>query len=131
VKTSTKVLCSNRTSRIIYCMVQPRDLPKDLDSLTALVIEQQVSLKAKDFEIEHLRPQVARLRNLKFGQSSERFEGTVDQLHLAKAVASMPQGMLAGLMRRNGESWGELLLRLDAAVVQSVVENRVINDLQR
>jgi transposase len=63
-------------------MAQMRDLPKDLDSLTKLVIEQQVTLKAKDFEIEHLRLQVARLRNLKFGQSSERFEGTVDQLHL-------------------------------------------------
>src|SRR3981189_3502944 len=64
-------------------MAQARDLPKDLDSLTKLVIEQQVTLKAKDFEIEHLRLQVARQRNLKFGQSSERFEGTVDQLHLA------------------------------------------------
>jgi hypothetical protein len=63
-------------------MAQTRDLPKDLDSLTKLVIEQQVTLKAKDFEIEHLRLQVARLRNLKFGQSSERFEGAVDQLHL-------------------------------------------------
>lgn len=47
----------------------------------------------------------------------------------AAAVAAMPKGMLAGLMRRNGESWGDLLLRLDAAIVQSVVENRVINDL--
>jgi len=47
----------------------------------------------------------------------------------AAAVASMPQGMFAGLMRRNGESWGNLLLRLDEAVMQSVVENRVISDL--
>jgi hypothetical protein len=64
-------------------MAQPRDIPKDLDSLTALVIEQHVSFKAKDFEIEHLRLQVAGLRNLKLGQSSERFEATLDQLHLA------------------------------------------------
>jgi transposase len=63
-------------------MAQARDIPKDLHHLTQLVIEQQVSLKAKDFEIEHLRLQVARLRNLKFGQSSERFEGAVDQLPL-------------------------------------------------
>jgi hypothetical protein len=48
----------------------------------------------------------------------------------AAAVASMPQGMRAGLMRRDGESWGNLLLRLDEAVMQSVVENRVISDLQ-
>ena len=47
----------------------------------------------------------------------------------AGLYASMPQGMFAGLMRRNGESWGNLLLRLDEAVVKSVVENRVISDL--
>jgi hypothetical protein len=48
----------------------------------------------------------------------------------AAAVASMPQGMLAGRMRRDGESWGNLLLRLDEAVMPSIVENRVICDLQ-
>lgn len=55
--------------------------------------------------------------------------GAVDAIPAA-AIASMPQGMLAGLMRRNGESWNDLLLRLDAAVVQSIVENRVIGDLR-
>jgi hypothetical protein len=55
--------------------------------------------------------------------------GAVDAIPAA-AIASMPQGMLAGLMRRNGESWNELLLRLDEGVMQSVVENRVISDLQ-
>ena len=48
--------------------------------------------------------------------------GAVGEIRAA-AVASMPQGMLAGLMRRNGESRGNLLLRLDEAVMQSVVEN--------
>lgn len=47
----------------------------------------------------------------------------------AAAVASMPKGMMAGLMRREGESWGDLLLRLNEAVLQSVVENRVISEL--
>jgi hypothetical protein len=41
----------------------------------------------------------------------------------------MPKGMMAGLMRREGESWGDLLLRLNEAVMQSVVENRVVNEL--
>lgn len=45
--------------------------------------------------------------------------GAVDEIP-AVAVARMPQGMLAGLVRRNGESWGNLLLRLDEAVMQSV-----------
>src|ERR1700683_2066069 len=71
-------------------MVQARDLPKYTDTPTKLVIEQQVSLKAKGFEIERL--QVARPRNLKFGQSSERFEGTLDQLNLAidRSGATVP-----------------------------------------
>jgi hypothetical protein len=47
----------------------------------------------------------------------------------AAAVASTPQGILAGLMRRNGESWGNLLLRLNEAIMQSIVKNRVIRDL--
>jgi hypothetical protein len=47
------------------------------------------------------------------------------------AAAAMPGGMLAGLVRRQGESWNALLRRLDEAVMQSVVENRVINEMQR
>jgi hypothetical protein len=37
--------------------------------------------------------------------------------------------MLAGLMRRENESWPDLLVRLNAAVMQSVVDGRVINEL--
>jgi hypothetical protein len=48
----------------------------------------------------------------------------------AAAIATMPAGMLAGLMRRENESWPDLLLRLNAAVMQSVVDGRVINELQ-
>jgi hypothetical protein len=47
----------------------------------------------------------------------------------AAAVASMPKGMLAGLMRREDESCGDQLLRLNEAVMQSVVEDRVISEL--
>lgn len=47
----------------------------------------------------------------------------------AAAVATMPAGMLAGLMRRDNESWPDLLIRLNAAVMQSVVDGRVINEL--
>jgi hypothetical protein len=53
--------------------------------------------------------------------------GAVGETPIAD-VASMPQGMLAGLMRRNGERWGNLLLRLDEAVMQCLAENRVIGD---
>jgi hypothetical protein len=38
----------------------------------------------------------------------------------------MPAGMLAGLPRREGERW-DLLPRLNAAAMQSVVDGHVIN----
>jgi len=47
----------------------------------------------------------------------------------AVAIAMTPKGMLVSLMRRQGESWPQLLIRLDATVVQAVIEDRIINDL--
>jgi hypothetical protein len=41
-----------------------------------------------------------------------------------------PKGMLVGLMRRNGESRPEFLVRLDATVAHAVVEDRIISELQ-
>jgi hypothetical protein len=46
--------------------------------------------------------------------------GAVSEIRAA-AVVSMPQGMLAGLMRRDGESWGNLLLRLAPGSVLRLV----------
>jgi hypothetical protein len=40
------------------------------------------------------------------------------------------RGMLADLLRRENESWPDLLLRLNAAVMQCVVDGRVINELR-
>jgi transposase len=65
-------------------------LPRTVKALTRIVRERDLTIKAKDFEIEHLRLQVARLRRLKFGQSSERFIGEVEQLTLlGETKASM------------------------------------------
>lgn len=47
------------------------------------------------------------------------------------AAVVKPAGMLAGLVRRGSETWNGLLHRLDDAVMQAVVENRVINEMQR
>ena len=41
----------------------------------------------------------------------------------------MPSGMLAALVRRKGETLPQILQRLDAAIVQAVLENRVINEM--
>lgn len=43
--------------------------------------------------------------------------------------ALMPTGMLAALVRRKGETLPQILQRLDAALVQAVVENRIINEM--
>lgn len=45
------------------------------------------------------------------------------------AIAAMPTGMLAALVRRKGETLPQILQRLDAALVQAVLENRVINEM--
>jgi transposase len=70
-------------------MDEAREIPTDTESLKQLVIEQRGTIKAKDFEIEHLRLQVARLRRMKFGQSSERFIGDVQQLALLNGEAAV------------------------------------------
>jgi hypothetical protein len=41
----------------------------------------------------------------------------------------MPAGMLTGLARRDGKRWEDLLLRLNDAVMQVVVDGHVINEL--
>lgn len=46
------------------------------------------------------------------------------------AVAAMPKGMLAALVRRPGETIPQILQRLDAALVQAVSENRVISEFE-
>ncbi len=56
--------------------------------------------------------------------------GAIGELPAA-AVAITPKGMLVGLALREGETWPELVLRLDATVVQAVVEDRIINELHR
>jgi hypothetical protein len=49
----------------------------------------------------------------------------------AAATASMPAGMLAGLVRKDGERWEDMLVRLNDAVMNAVVEGYQINDLHR
>jgi hypothetical protein len=46
------------------------------------------------------------------------------------AIAAMPAGMLAALVRRKGETLPQILQRLDAALEQAVIENRVINEMK-
>lgn len=65
------------------------DLPADPDALRAFALACQGALKAaeaavhvKAREIEKLRWQIARLRRMQFGRSSERITRQIEQLEL-------------------------------------------------
>jgi len=72
------------------------ELPRDIESLHALIAAQGVELAAKDaelasareglkskaLEIEKLKVQLARLRRMTFGRSSERLASQIEQLEL-------------------------------------------------
>ncbi len=58
-------------------------LPDDVTALRAIVAAQAAELLAKDSLIGTLRLQLARLRRMQFGRSSERLDSAVAQLELA------------------------------------------------
>jgi transposase len=67
-----------------------RPLPSDIESLQRLVIEQQAALEAakstllsRDVEIEKLKIELARLKRMQFGRSSEQLDYTIAQLELS------------------------------------------------
>ncbi len=55
-------------------------LPDDLESLKRLVLEQEALLATRDLEIERLKIQLATLRRMRFGRSSEQLESEIAQL---------------------------------------------------
>ena len=60
-----------------------RSLPADIESLQRLVIEQQAALLSRDVEIEKLKIQLARLKRMQFGRSSEQLDESIAQLELS------------------------------------------------
>jgi transposase len=58
------------------------DLPDDIDTLKRLIIESQTKLAERDYEIEHLKLLIAKLRRLQFGRSSEKLDAKIGQLEL-------------------------------------------------
>lgn len=64
-------------------------LPNDIEQLKQLVIEQRAALQqaqeqlhSRQLEIEHLKLQIARLKRLQFGRSSEQLDQQIAQLEL-------------------------------------------------
>jgi hypothetical protein len=58
-------------------------LPDDAGALRAIVLAQAAALADQRALIERLRLQLARLRRMQFGRSSERLATEADQLELA------------------------------------------------
>ena len=58
------------------------DLPDDIDELKRRLIAAEAGLLAKTLEAEKLKFELARLKRMSFGQSSERIEREIEQLEL-------------------------------------------------
>jgi hypothetical protein len=58
-------------------------LPSDVEGLQRLVREQQAQLLSRDVLIEQLKLQLARLKKMKFGRSSEQLDAQIAQLELS------------------------------------------------
>jgi transposase len=58
-------------------------LPSDVESLQRLVRAQQAQLLSRDVLIEQLKLQLARLKKMKFGRSSEHLDAQIAQLELS------------------------------------------------
>lgn len=66
-----------------------QDLPDDVEALRALLIERDTELSAlratvrhRDLQIEKLKLQLAKLRRMQFGRSSEKLAQQIEQLEL-------------------------------------------------
>jgi transposase len=64
-------------------MPRPASLPSDVESLQRLVREQQAQLLSRDVLIEQLKLQLARLKKMKFGRSSEQLDAQIAQLEFS------------------------------------------------
>jgi transposase len=58
-------------------------LPDDIDDLKRLLGLAYAALQAKSLEVEKLKLQLAKLRRMQFGRSSEKLQQAADQLELA------------------------------------------------
>ena len=63
--------------------LEPALLPDDAEALRAIVLAQHAEIAGQRELIGRLRLQLARLRRMRFGRSSERVSAEADQLELA------------------------------------------------
>jgi transposase len=78
----------------------PPNLPDDVESLKQLILEQRALLLSRQVEIDKLKVQLARLRRLHFGRSSEQLAHTIAQLELSLEELEASETMLASAAHR-------------------------------
>ena len=76
-------------------MHAPPNLPDDVESLKQLILEQRALLLTRQVEIDKLKVQLARLRRLHFGRSSEQLAHSIAQLELSLEELEASETMLA------------------------------------
>jgi len=75
----------------------PSDLPNDIDSLKRLILEQRAALLSRQLEIDKLKLQLARLRRMHFGRSSEQLDQHIAQLELSLEELEASEAVLAAV----------------------------------
>jgi transposase len=73
----------------------PPNLPDDVESLKQLIVEQRTLLLSRQIEIDKLKVQLARLRRLHFGRSSEQLAHSIAQLELSLEELETSETMLS------------------------------------
>jgi transposase len=69
--------------RVLSALMQSMsDLPDDIEILKQIVIEQRSRLLSNILQIEQLKLQLAKLRRMQFGRSSEQIDAQIAQLEL-------------------------------------------------
>src|SRR6202140_4398526 len=81
------------------------DLPDDIEILKQIVIEQRGRLLSNTLQIEQLKLQLAKLRRMQFGRSSEQIDAQIAQLELTledleAREAALPPAVSAALPER-------------------------------
>lgn len=68
--------------KLAHMTIDLSSLPDDVEVLKALLREQAVELQSKTLKIEQLKAQLAKLKRMQFGRSSEKLDREIEQLEL-------------------------------------------------
>ena len=78
------------------------NLPSDTEALQALVRALAGDVKSKGLLIEQLKAQIAKLRRMQFGKSSEKINREIEQLELQLDELYEDEGTVRNLVREAG-----------------------------